>query len=128
MKIEMQKITDKQFILLVFIHTIFKWYISASFPYLLNNMKMKNRFLSNENSTKISRKWTKFSQWGQKFRRKYIEICDNFERISYVHFREFRSTKISMETISGIFVSNLRPQKLCLIKITRDIHFYCVFL
>ena len=46
-KIELQKITDKQFISSVFIHT------------------------------KVSRKWTKFSQkWG----RKYIKICENFER------------------------------------------------
>ena len=38
----------------------------------------------------------------RKFRRKYIEICENFERnerISIIHFPEFRSTKISMETL-----------------------------
>ena len=56
MKIEMQKITDKQFIILVFIYTIFKIDFYRT--------KMERKFRKNY----------------RKILRKYIEILENFER------------------------------------------------
>ena len=39
---------------------------------------------------------------GGKFRRNYIEICEvlnEFRSVSFVHYREFRLTKISLEIL-----------------------------
>ena len=49
-------------------------------------------------------------KWGQKCCRKYIEIrkkLNENERISFVHSSEFRSTKISMETLIENMNKNL---------------------
>ena len=98
-KIEMQKINDKQF-LSIFINTILNWYIKKFLfswyhllvvPYLLNKIKICDTFtlrgspdtlleiqqspLCEREKNQLYRKWTKFLQkWGQKFCQKYIEI------------------------------------------------------
>ena len=62
--------------------------------------------VSNENLTKISLKWTKFYENEvENFienKSKFAKILKENERISFVHFCEFRSTKISIETLPDI--------------------------
>ena len=48
----------------------------------------KFQFLSNENEVE-----------------NYIEIRENFERISFVHFCEFRAMEISMETLYIYYIA-----------------------
>ena len=114
-KIEMQKINDKQF-LSIFI----SWYHLLLVPYLLNKIKICDTFTlrggggspdtlleiqqspwCEREKNQFYRKWTKILQkWGRKFRRKYIEIHENFnetEKISFVHFQEFFFNKNFVE-------------------------------
>ena len=81
----MQKITDKQFILSIFINIlIFDFY------------RMKYERTSGENGRHFrENKVENFVERTLRFLKILNKICS----VSFVHFREFRSTKISLETL-----------------------------
>ena len=91
---------------------MFSWDYLLVVPYILNNMKMCDTFtLSGGLNRQKSNKRGKNSIFIERnFREnevknfvkstsKFVKILNETERISFVHFREFPSTKISLETL-----------------------------